>query len=50
MKQTYIKPQTRQVYLQLNQMIALSLGEKKAGSGTTVLSREDRFWDDDDED
>ncbi len=51
MKQTYIKPDTAIVNIQLQQMIALSMNDTtKAGHETEVLGRGSRgsVWDDED--
>ena len=52
MKKIYNSPQTKNVKLDVIHMIAATTMtfQSSAGKKGTVLSREDRFWDDDDED
>ena len=50
MKKIYQIPEIKVVKIQAAQMIASSLGVEGEAVGTTMLSREGSFFDDDDED
>ena len=50
MKQTYRKPDTIVVYLELQKMIALSKVDGDANPSGEVLSRRRNTWYDDDDD
>ena len=49
MKQKYIKPTTAIVKLRLNKFICLSRFDTPASSTGEVLSRRNRYWDDEED-
>lgn len=47
MKKTYIAPATKVQLMDVENMLALSAFNENANSGSTALSRDEEFFDDD---